>query len=152
MTAALVLTLPYPPSANRYWRSVVPWGRFTAVVKLSEEARAYKEQVWWLAKQAGVRHPYGGRVEIEVQLYPKRPKDWASRARKAPDTWDDDVKSIDLDNALKVLVDAVKGLVIVDDCRRYVRRIALEHMVPDGEARVVLTVRPVREIAGGRQL
>lgn len=149
MTAALELVLPYPLSANRYWRTVTPRGKVRSIVTVSEEAKAYKEQVWWLAKQAGVRHPYGGRVYLTVQLYPKRPKDWVSRARKAPDTWDDDVQSIDLDNALKVLIDALKGVVIEDDSRRYVRRIAAEHMVPDGEARVVVAIRPMPTTDGG---
>ena len=137
------LTLPYPISANRYWRSFVPKGATRAVVVPSDEAKLYKESVGWFVKKAGVRSPFPGRVVIEIQLYPQRPLDWAKRAAKDPFTWDDDVRSIDLDNANKVLLDALKGLVIVDDSRKYLRRLVSEQMEPDGEARVVVTIRPL---------
>jgi crossover junction endodeoxyribonuclease RusA len=132
------LTLPYPISANRYWRSFVPRGHTRAIVTLSDEAKAYKAEVGWLAKAAGVRQPLAGRVAIELRLYPRRPQDWAKRARKAPLSWDDDVQCLDLDNASKVLLDALNGIAIEDD--RWVRRIVAERMEPDGEARVVVTI------------
>lgn len=135
------LVLPYPISANRYWRSYVPRGLSRAVVTLSDEAKLYKESVGWIAKKAGVRAPIVGRVSIEIRLYPKRPLDWAKRAREAPFTWDDDVLCLDLDNANKVLLDSLKGIAIEDD--RWVRRIVAERMEPDGEARVVVTIRPL---------
>lgn len=138
------LTLPYPISANRYWRSFVPKGHTRAVVTLSDEAKAYKEQVGWLLRKAGVREPFKVRCVIAIQLYPKRPQDWAKRARENPMTWDDDVMSIDIDNANKVLLDAFKGVAVVDDSRRYVRKLVSEHMEPDGgEARVVVTITPL---------
>jgi len=135
------LTLPWPVSANRYWRSFVPRGHQRAIVTLSEEAKAYKQEVGKLARQAGVRAPIKGRVEIGIQLYPKRPLDWAKRASKAPYTWDDDVMCLDLDNANKVLLDALKGVAIEDD--KWVRRIVAERMEPDGEARVVVRVEQI---------
>jgi len=135
----ITLTLPYPVSANLYWRSFVPRGHQRAIVTLSDEAKAYKQSVGWLARSAGVRTPLVGRVAVDVQLYPQRPQDWARRARRNPQAWDDDVRCIDLDNANKVLLDALKGVVIEDD--RWVRRLLAERMEPDGEARVVVTVR-----------
>lgn len=135
------LTLPYPISANRYWRSFVPRGHQRAIVTLSDEAKAYKQEVGWLAKKAGIREPITGRVAVEIRLYPKRPQDWERRARKNPLTWDDSVLCLDLDNANKVLFDALKGIAIEDD--RWVRRINAERMEPDGEARVVVVITPL---------
>lgn len=133
------LTLPYPVSANLYWRSFVPKGHRRAIVTLSDEAKAYKAEVHWLAKSAGIRTPLLGRVEVGVKLFPQRPLDWARRAGKNPLAWDDDVRCIDLDNANKVLLDALKGVAIEDD--KWVRRLVAERMEPDGEARVIVTIR-----------
>lgn len=108
---------------------------------VSAEAKAYKQEVGWLAKQAGVRSPMPGRVEIDIKLFPRRPQDWAKRAQKNPGRWDDDVQCIDLDNARKVLYDALKGIVFDDD--RWVFRDSGQRMEPDGEARVVVTVRQI---------
>lgn len=134
----ITLTLPYPVSANVYWRSFVPRGHTRAIVTLSDEAKAYKATVGKLVRAAGIRAPIAGRVAISVQLYPARPQDWARRARKDPAGWDDDVRCIDLDNANKVLLDSLKGLAIDDD--RWVRRIVSERMEPDGDARVIVTI------------
>ena len=132
------LTLPYPVSANVYWRSFVRRGHSRAIVTLSDEAKTYKAMVGRLVRAAGVVRPIAGRVAITVRLYPARPQDWARRARKDPAGWDDDVRCIDLDNANKVLLDSLKGWAIEDD--RWVRRIVSERMEPDGEARVVVTI------------
>jgi crossover junction endodeoxyribonuclease RusA len=131
------LTLPYPVSANVYWRSAVIMGRAQTFV--SKEAKDYREQVGWICKAAGIRAPITGRVELAIQLYPHQPKDWAKRQRKEGPAWDDGVMCLDLDNANKVLLDSIKGIVIEDD--KWVRKITSERMVPDGEARVVLFVR-----------
>jgi crossover junction endodeoxyribonuclease RusA len=136
------LVLPYPISANRYWRSFVPRGHQRAIVTLSDEAKSYKQQVGWMCKAAGIKQPIIGRVHIDIQLYPKRPQDWAKRAAKRPDSWDDDVQCLDLDNVNKVLFDAIKGIAIEDD--KWVRRLTSERMEPDGEARVVVTIRPLQ--------
>ena len=45
------LTLPYPVSANRYWRTVWPNGARCPVTTVSAQARAYKTQVRRLALQ-----------------------------------------------------------------------------------------------------
>lgn len=143
--ARICLTLPYPISANRYWRSFVPRGHTRAIVTLSDEAKAYKTEVQWLCRQAGVRRPITGRVCIEVRLYPNRPQDWAKRAAKDPAGWDDTVQCLDLDNANKVLLDSLKGVAIDDD--KWVRRIVSERMEPDaGPARVVVTITPLAPV------
>ena len=135
---SITLVLPWPVSCNRYWRTRVVKG--VAMTYVSAEAKAYKQEVGWLVKQAGIRSPVSGRVSVAIQLYPKRPQDWERRARRNPATWDDDVQCLDLDNANKVLLDSLKGIAIDDD--RWVRRIVAERMEPDGEARVVVTITP----------
>ncbi len=132
----IVLTLPYPLSSNRYWRPV-NIGKHITIVP-TKEAKAYKAEVAWLARQAGVHQPLQGRIALHVQLYPQRPQDWARRARREPLTWDDDVRCIDLGNAEKVLSDALNGVAWLDDKQH--RRILLERMEPDGDARMVVRI------------
>lgn len=84
-----MLTLPIPPSANRYWRS------FNGRVVVSEEARTYKQAVFYLAHDQGCEKIDGG-VSLRIVVY---------RGRKAGD----------LDNYIKVLLDALKGILYEDD-------------------------------------
>lgn len=119
----------------------MPRGHTRAIVTLSDEAKAYKREVVWIAQQAGVIEPIAGRVSVEIRLYPQRPLDWAKRARRNPMSWDDDVRCMDLDNANKVLLDSLNGIAYEDD--RRVCRIMSERMEPDGQARVVVVVRPL---------
>ncbi len=141
----LVLTLPYPVSANRYWATRVikakATGRYMAMTYVTPEAKAYRDQVALIANTAGLRQPITGRVAVELDLYPHRPQDWARRARRDPESWDDDVQCIDLGNAEKVLADALQGIVFPDD--KWIWRLAKERKEPDGEGRVVLRVRPI---------
>lgn len=86
----LRLTLPYPPSANTYWkpargRGLVP----------SDEALQYKARVAQLARAAGVL-PLVGPVRLTL---------WAYRPRRVGD----------LDNVRKVLLDALQGWAFLDD-------------------------------------
>lgn len=132
----ITLTLPWPVSANKYWRTRVVKG--VAITYVSAEAKSYKSQVAWLVRAAGLHAPIVGRVAIDLKLYPKLPQDWAKRMRLNPQGWDDTVQCIDLDNARKVLYDALKGVAIDDD--KWIRRDTGERMTPDGEARVVVTI------------
>lgn len=83
------IVLPYPPSANRYWRSVR--GR----VLVSAEARAYKQRVAWLCLSQRVR-PQSGALSVSVSVF--RPR-----------------RIGDLDNTLKVLLDSLRGIAFEDD-------------------------------------
>ena len=144
------LTLPYPVSANRYWRSFVPRGGNRAITVVSDEAKAYREECAWRAMAAGLR-PLKGRVLLELWLYPSRPQDWQKRARKDPDTWDDTVQCIDLGNAEKVLSDALNGVAWEDDKQH--RKIIKERMPPDEHgARVVIRVSQIESEAVAPQL
>lgn len=135
-----ILTLAYPVSANRYWQTVyIGKGRERRAIAVpTAEAKAYKEAVAWEASRRGIRAPIAGRVRIDVRLYPARPQDWARRARQDP-CWDDDVRCIDLDNANKVLLDALKGIALEDD--RWVRELHSVRMEPDQYgARVLVAI------------
>ncbi len=134
MSEPVVLQLPVL-SSNKYWRPVPIGGHITIVP--TKEAKEYKKTVQAIAKAAGITTPIKGRVKIEYMLYPHRPLDWKKRMRNFGDDWDDTVQCIDLDNALKVMLDAIKGVVIVDD--KWVRRIFGYLMEPDehGERLVV---------------
>ena len=116
------LILPYPVSSNRYWRSFVPKGWTRAVVVLSDEAKAYKREAGWLAKAAGIRTPLAGPVEVRVVLYPR------------------DRRQIDLDNALKVAIDALNAIAYEDD--KQVCKITAERRAPHGEARLEVEILP----------
>jgi crossover junction endodeoxyribonuclease RusA len=82
----ITMTLPIPPSANKYW---VYTGRR---VVTSPEAKAYKQAVRLLAP----RHIIEGRVAVNVSVF--RP-----------------AKRGDLDNYLKVMLDALEGVLYHND-------------------------------------
>ena len=137
------LTLPYPISANRYWavRVIPKKPKPLALTYVTEEAKAYKKAVGMLALAAGIRVAATGRVVLHIKLFPHRPQDWAKRARKDPHTWDDTVQCIDLDNAQKVLLDALKGVAIEDD--RWVRSINAQRGEPVEGGKLVVTITPL---------
>ena len=89
--AKVSLVLPLPPSANRYWRT------FRNVVVVSDEARAYKTGVKQSAKEQGAV-VLSGPVAVYLDVYRSR-------------------KSGDLDNRLKVALDALKGVAFEDDAQ-----------------------------------
>lgn len=132
----ITLTLPYPISANRYWRPV-KLGQHISIVP-TKEAKQFRAAVGIICRAQGVITPITGRVQVDVKLFPKRPLDWQKRQRQAGAAWDDTVMCIDLDNANKVLLDSLKEVAIEDD--RWVRKLTTERMEPDGEARVVVTI------------
>jgi len=119
------LVLPYPVSANRYWRTVVAKKQMRALTFVSDEAKRYKEEAGWRAKAAGFRSPAQGPIELRIRLVP------ANRV------------CMDLDNCLKVSIDALKGIVFADDSQVY--RIVAERADPDpaGGARLEVEVLPL---------
>lgn len=136
------LTLPYPVSANRYWAHRVVTARGAApraMVYVTQEAKVYRHHVLYIAMAHGVKHPLSGRVHVSMSLYPERPQDWERRHRKDPRAWDDGVRCLDLDNARKVVYDALIGPVLQDD--KQVWSDQAERMEPDEHgARVVLFI------------
>jgi crossover junction endodeoxyribonuclease RusA len=94
MSEPLKLTFPVPPSANRYWRTVVAKGR--AMTFVSTEAKQYKKDVSTLAKVAGIRRLLQSELAVTVRFY---------RAQR----------SGDLDNRLKCLLDAMQNAIYISD-------------------------------------
>lgn len=84
------LTLPVPPSANVFYRTVN--GRML----LSREGRDYKALVFVMAKQQRIAPPLLGPVTMTVWWYRER-------------------KSGDLDNRLKALQDALQDVAYLND-------------------------------------
>lgn len=120
------LTLPYPVSANRYWRKA---GSRTYI---SAEAQQYRETVAMRMALEARRKPYTAFVEVGIYLHPKKPKRWRVGAP---------VRSVDLDNALKVLIDALQGYVYENDSQIY--RIIAERREPVPDGMVVVTAREI---------
>ena len=141
----ITLVLPYPISANRYWatRTVTPkGGKPMAMTYVTPEAKAFKADVTLAAWRAGVRAPLAGRVRLELWLYPHRPQDWQKRLRQLGANWDDGVRAVDLDNANKITLDALKGIAFEDDV--WVRQLTSQRMEPDDKpARVVVRITQI---------
>lgn len=94
------LILPYPISANRYWR------HFRGMTVKSIEARRYQEHVRNLALSEGYCKPLECPIHVEMSYHPKRPKKWRGDAP---------VRSQDVSNVVKVAEDALNGIAWVDD-------------------------------------
>ena len=141
------IRLPYPISANRYWatRVVTPKGkRPMAITYVTEEAKAYRTEVANIVRAQGIACT-SERIALRIGLYPHRPQDWAKRAAKNPDSWDDDVRCIDLGNCEKVLSDALNGVAWTDD--KQMRRMVLDRMPPDEHgARVEIMIGRMTDI------
>jgi crossover junction endodeoxyribonuclease RusA len=118
------LVLPYPISANRYWMSFWAKNLKRVITGVTKEAEAYKEECKWLARAAGVRTAFTCHVALNVLLIPENKV------------------CMDLDNALKVTIDALKGIVYEDD--NQVMRIVAERADADpvGGKRVEIEVLP----------
>lgn len=115
MTAPeIALTLPYPPSVNRYWRNVN--GRTI----LSAEGREYRQAVF---KVCNGLIPITGLVEVHIVA--TRP----------------DKRKRDLDNLLKATLDACTGHLWVDDSQ--IQRLSIcwaPGVVPGGAVSVEMEV------------
>lgn len=109
----MTVTLPYPPSANRYWRNVA--GR----VLVSREARTYKTVAAIHARAQGMR-PTAGPVVLTIDAY--RPR-----------------RIGDLDNLMKVLGDALRGVAYEDDSQ--VVEIRARRFDDKANPRAVVTVQ-----------
>ena len=109
-------TLPYPPSANRYWRNV----RGRTIV--SAEAKAYKAEAGWSAKAQGACCIEAGNIIVKIDAY--RPR-----------------RRGDLDNVLKITLDALNGVAYADDSQ--ITRIEANRYDDKDNPRVEIGIRMV---------
>lgn len=61
------LQLPWPPSTNHSHMQVGQGRRI-----LTQATRRYRNEVFWLVREAGVRHPLQGPLRMAMQLFPAR--------------------------------------------------------------------------------
>ena len=101
------LTLAYPISTNRYWKS------FRNHMVVSPEAKAYKAHVCAVARSNGISAPTASPVALSLILRPVQPKDWHKRQQTDPNGYT--VRCLDIDNSLKVGVDALQGIAYIND-------------------------------------
>lgn len=136
----MIICLPMPPSANIYWRTRVAGNR--AITYVSKEAKAFKVHVAAIMLGNSVHKPIPGRVKVELWMFPNRPQDFVKRQRKLGPQWDDSVRSLDLDNIIKITLDALKGLAFDDDV--WVRSIIAQRCEPDDKGqRVIVRVTAI---------
>lgn len=121
----VTLSLPYPVSANRYWRT----NGKTGAVYLSAEAKAYKREVRAIAIASGALNPMTCLVNVEVAFHARMNKSGAESG-----------VVLDIDNVNKVLLDSMNNLVYVDD--KQVRRYLIEFSDPIVGGGLTVTVSP----------
>ena len=109
--------LPYPLSVNRYWTISAR----TRSIIWTTEGKAWKAQASAMLREQGAREPLAGPVVVDIRLQPKTRKDGSESAVR-----------IDLDNALKVLLDAGNKVLWHDDRQIVDLRVRLGQAVPDG--------------------
>lgn len=118
----MLVTLPYPPSANRYLRHTAR-GTYR-----TNEANAYRTQAQWLAKKACFT-PVAGPVMVGVTLHPKTTNKGVASATV-----------LDLDNCLKVAMDAMQGIAFEND--KQVKQISMAYGEPMPDGGLTLEVIP----------
>lgn len=91
------MRLPYPPSLNRYLRH-------TGRTYKTAEAGQYAGQARVAALAVGVSRPLSGPVAVAITLHPRLTQKGKASASR-----------LDLDNALKVALDALQGIAYHDD-------------------------------------
>ena len=112
------LELPYPPSANRYWRN------FRGRTVISAEAQAYRDVVNILARRQYQGNPTESPVAVSMII--RRP------ARRR-----------DLDNHFKVMLDALQNIIYVNDGQIF--RLNAEMIDDKKRPGVTVTVSEIEE-------
>lgn len=116
----ITLELPYPVSVNSIWR--VYKGRQS----VTPEARRYRNEVKYICSQQKVKM-IRGPVSIVVEVRPKLTI--SGRASKV---------LIDLDNSLKLVLDALQGIAINND--RDVKRIYAYYGEPVESGGLIISI------------
>ena len=119
MEKEISITLPYPPSINRYYRT------FRGRILISKPGREYRKAVIELTSD--VVWDWEGRVAVKLEVYPP------------------DRRKRDLDNVQKPLLDALQhsGILEDDSLVDDLHTIRGKRMPPDGL--VVATISAIEE-------
>jgi len=121
MPDPLVLSLPWPPSVNRMYRSISK-GPLAGRVLISEEGRQFRKAVDSVVRQARARQGWQMRLRVEIAAFPP------------------DRRARDLDNLLKSILDSLQHSgVFESDSQIDDIRIWRGERVPGGEITVWLT-------------
>ena len=94
----MILQLPTPPSTNRLWRTTKHGRTYQPA-----EVVAWKRTAAWTAKSIGIE-PITGPVGVRIALLPRMTVRGKATKRR-----------IDLDNAIKAVLDALNGVAYADD-------------------------------------
>lgn len=131
------LELPYPVSANMYWRHVPNKRTGLTMHFLSDEAKVYKEAVAWLGKAAGFRDPSEKDIEIRsITLVPRTHNAEGKRIGAR----------MDLGNCWKIAEDALQGVVYVND--RQIKRIGcVQYGEPTRDGALIIEVAEFQHAA-----
>jgi crossover junction endodeoxyribonuclease RusA len=114
----IVLTLPFPPSVNGYWRNIN--GR----TLISAKGRAYKKAVARLAQWNYAAKQLESRLEVLVILHPP------------------DRRKRDIDNSMKALLDSMQAAgVYLDDSQ--IDRLAIERGEIKKGGAVIVTIKEI---------
>jgi crossover junction endodeoxyribonuclease RusA len=127
------LALPWPPSANRYWRSIVIPGQKHAQYYVGDAGKAYRKACAELAMVYRWPRALAGPIQLSVIAFPP------------------DRRERDLDNLWKALLDVLKcpskpkdvrAGVFVDDHQVKDKRIRAGQVVKNGLLHMVLRELP----------
>lgn len=119
------IKLPYPISANRYWR------RAGKNIVASAEANRYKTTVRQLAYLAQIKTQTGN-VGVEITLHPKRNRDGSANGTV-----------LDLDNALKVTLDSLQGVAYIND--KQIKYLVAQYGPPVKDGGLTVNIHPLLE-------
>ncbi len=113
------VTLPYPVSANVYWRT------FRGITVVSKRALEYRDSVKAICYAHGIQ-AMEGNLAVFYELCAKKPK---KDTGKEP-------RVMDLSNAIKVAEDALQGAAYANDKQVKAFSIRYGDPVPGGALRV----------------
>lgn len=112
------IELPWPPSVNRYWRSI---GNRAII---SRQGREYRQSVELAVLIAGGRRNLLGSLSVSIWAYPP------------------DKKRRDLDNTLKAPLDALARCGVYEDDSQ-IDRLLIERMKPCKPGRLLIEIEEI---------
>ena len=118
---SIFLELPFPPSANQYWRY------YQGRVLKSRVAKSYIKAVglsWLTMKKEGF--PKDCRLDMEIQVFPK------------------DRRARDLDNLLKITLDSLEAAKVFENDKQ-VDRIKIVRREQHPEGKMLVLIKPIEK-------